>query len=191
MKETQSLLNRLAVCGVALAMVSTLAAQTVNQSSAKVIRIKGAARYKLNGMDWQQLKVGDVVKPGSLIQTAEKSRVDFALGAAAAPVPRSAASEAMSEQAGNMTDGRHLVGLLGHVLLRPVEPAVLEADHRIVVADRRDQHALHVGRRGRRDDLEARYVREIREQALRVLEIGAGIGQSFVTPTPSGACASA
>jgi hypothetical protein len=96
MKETQSLLNRLAVCGVALAMVSTLAAQTVNQSSAKVIRIKGAARYKLNGMDWQQLKVGDVVKPGSLIQTAEKSRVDFALGAAAAPVPRSAASEAMS-----------------------------------------------------------------------------------------------
>ena len=45
MKETRSLLNSLVACGVALAMVSTLAAQTVNQGSAKVVRLKGAARY--------------------------------------------------------------------------------------------------------------------------------------------------
>jgi len=77
-------------------MVSTLAAQTVNQGAAKVLRIKGAARYKINGADWQQLNVGDVVKPGTLIQTAEKSRVDFALGGASVPIPRAGASEALS-----------------------------------------------------------------------------------------------
>ena len=56
--------------------------------------------------------------------------------------------------------------LLGHVLLGPVQPAVLEADHRIVVADGCGQHALHVRRRGRRDDLQSGNVGEVREQAL-------------------------
>ena len=47
MKETRSLLNSLVACGIALAMVSTLAAQTVNQGAAKVVRLKGGARYKV------------------------------------------------------------------------------------------------------------------------------------------------
>lgn len=99
MKQTRSLLIKLAVYGVALAMVSTLAAQTANQGVAKVVRLKGAARYKSNGAEWRQLKVGDLVKPGTLIQTAEKSRVDFALGDASAPVAKGGApSEAASYQ---------------------------------------------------------------------------------------------
>ena len=65
MKETRSLLNSLVVCGVALAMVSTLAAQTINQGAAKVVRLKGDARYKVGAGEWQKLKVGDVVKPGT------------------------------------------------------------------------------------------------------------------------------
>ncbi|MGO8926222.1 MAG: hypothetical protein ACLQU3_04940 [Limisphaerales bacterium] len=80
MKETRSLINSLLACGIAFAMVSTLAAQTVNQGSARVVRMKGDARYKTGSNDWQPLKVGDVLRPGTLIQTAAKAHVDFVLG---------------------------------------------------------------------------------------------------------------
>jgi hypothetical protein len=96
MKRTQSLLNSLVACGVALAMVSTLAAQTVNQEVAKVIRLKGAARYTTGNNNWQRLKVGDVVKPGTIIQTAAKSHVDLALGGGAAPSSPPATVEMLS-----------------------------------------------------------------------------------------------
>jgi len=86
MKEMRSLLNHLVACGVALAMVSTLAAQTANDSVAKVVRLKGKARYKVANNDWQDLKVGELVKPGTLIQTAGKSQVDFVMGDGSAPV---------------------------------------------------------------------------------------------------------
>lgn len=97
MKETQSILKRLVTCGIALAMVSTLAAQTVNQV-AKVARIKGAARYKNGSMDWQKLKAGDLVKPGTLIQTADKSRVDFVMGDGSPPAAGPGAGEGLSYQ---------------------------------------------------------------------------------------------
>ena len=83
MKETRSILNSLVACGIALAMVSTLAAQTANQSQAQVLRIKGGARYKVGNNDWQTLKVGDIVRQGTVIQTAGNSRVDVGLGEAA------------------------------------------------------------------------------------------------------------
>jgi hypothetical protein len=88
MKETRSLLKNLVVCGVAIAMVSTLAAQTVTQGAAKVVRVRGAARYSTGNNIWQPLKVGDVVKPGTVIQTAAKSSVDLALGDGSTPVVR-------------------------------------------------------------------------------------------------------
>ena len=47
--------------------------------SAEVVRLKGAARYSTGGEGWHQLKVGSIVKPGTLIQTAAKSRVDLVL----------------------------------------------------------------------------------------------------------------
>jgi len=96
MKETRSLLKRLVVCGVALAMVSTLAAQTVNQDTVKVIRIKGAARYATGSNAGQLLKVGDLVKPGSVIQTADNSRCDFLLGGGSAPAAQTAPSSMSS-----------------------------------------------------------------------------------------------
>jgi hypothetical protein len=88
MKETQSILNSLVACGVALAMVSTLAAQSVDQSAAKVVRLKGAVRYSTGNNDWKSLKLGDVLKPGTVIQTAADSQVDLVLGNASAPVAR-------------------------------------------------------------------------------------------------------
>jgi len=88
MKETRSLLNSLVACGIALAMVSTLAAQTASQGSAKVVRLKGAARYAAGPNAGQLLKVGDIIKPGAVIQTAADSRVDLVLGDGSAPVAR-------------------------------------------------------------------------------------------------------
>ena len=94
MKETKSLLNGLVACGVALAMVSTLAAQTASQGSAKVVRLKGAARYAAGPNAGQLLKVGDIVKPGAVIQTAADSRVDLVLGDGSAPVAQPTATAA-------------------------------------------------------------------------------------------------
>jgi hypothetical protein len=48
--------------------------------SAKVVHKKGGARYKTANNDWQPLRVGDMVKPGTLIQTAAKGRIDLVLG---------------------------------------------------------------------------------------------------------------
>jgi hypothetical protein len=87
MKNTRSFLKSLIVCGLALAMVSTLSAQTL-QGKAKVVRVKGHARYSVAGSGWQPLKVGDVLRPGSVIQTGleRDSFVDLVLGDGMAPI---------------------------------------------------------------------------------------------------------
>jgi hypothetical protein len=79
-------------------MVSTLAAQSVDQSAAKVVRLKGAVRYSTGNNVWQPLKLGDVVRPGTAIQTAADSRVDLVLGDASAPVARPVPADMMSYQ---------------------------------------------------------------------------------------------
>jgi len=89
MKETRSLMNGLLVCGVALAMVSTLAAQTTTEELVKVIRVQGAARYQAPGGTWQELRAGDVIKQGSLVQSGIEgnSYVDLAFGGGKGPYP--------------------------------------------------------------------------------------------------------
>jgi FecR-like protein len=87
MKQIQTVVHRLAVCGLALVMVGTLSAQTIG--AAKVVRIKGGARYTTGNNVWQPLRVGSVVRPGTIIQTAgDGSYVDLALGDGQAPIPR-------------------------------------------------------------------------------------------------------
>jgi hypothetical protein len=62
-------------------MVSSLAAQTVKNGTATVVRLKGAARYSTGNGVWQPLdKVGTILKSGTLIQTAANSTVDLVLG---------------------------------------------------------------------------------------------------------------
>ena len=95
MKITRNLITSFVSCGVALAMVSTLAAQTI-QGQATVVRIKGAARYSQGGT-WSDLHVGDVLKPGAIVQTGldKGCYVDLVLGdetTSAAAVPALAAS---------------------------------------------------------------------------------------------------
>ncbi len=67
MKKIQSYFQNLIVCGIALALVS--GAQAQSQGTAKVIRVKGSARYTTDNNSWQPLKAGMVIKPGSTIQT--------------------------------------------------------------------------------------------------------------------------
>lgn len=81
MKYTRSFLNGLVACGLAFAMVSTLAAQT-KECGATVLRIKGTARYSLGNNIWQPLAAGQVLHPGTALQTSRDagSYVDLALG---------------------------------------------------------------------------------------------------------------
>lgn len=92
MKKMQFLLNSLVVCGISLAMVSSLAAQTVVDGTAKVIRIKGPARYTTGGNEWHPLKVGATLKVGTLVQTGKEigSFVDIVLGEVGVGAPATA-----------------------------------------------------------------------------------------------------
>ena len=52
--------------------------------SAKVVRLKGVARFSVAGGPWQALKVGDLLKAGTLVQTAKtKATIDIQLGESA------------------------------------------------------------------------------------------------------------
>lgn len=88
MKRVQNVVQRLVVCGLALAMVTTVAAQTAVQSAAKVVRIKGNARFTTGNNVWQPLRVGALLRAGTVIQTAsEGSYVDLVLGNEEATAP--------------------------------------------------------------------------------------------------------
>jgi FecR protein len=141
MKETRRLLNSLVACGLALAMVSTLAAQTVNQGAAKVVRLKGSARYSTGNNVWQPLKVGDVVKPGTVIQTAAKSSVDFVLGDGSAPVARPVAGEMLAYQP---TAEQNLVRLWENTLLSVDKMTVTETGADVVTETQLDLKAGHI-----------------------------------------------
>ena len=88
MKRIQCLILGLVAGGLALAMVSTVSAQTV-QGVAKVVRIHGNARMTTGNNVWQPLKVGALVNPGTVIQTAKDSYVDLVLGDGDALVAKS------------------------------------------------------------------------------------------------------
>jgi hypothetical protein len=92
MKQTRSLINNLIAGAVAFAMISSLAAQTVREGTATVVRIKGPARYTTGNNVWQPLKVGVVVKSGTIVQTSTQkgSFVDLVLGGGTASVPQPA-----------------------------------------------------------------------------------------------------
>lgn len=81
MRLTRNLVNAAVSCGIALMMaagVSGAFAQT-GQGSAKVVRVVGDARYSFGNNEWHPLREGDIVKPGTVLQTASKSEVDLVL----------------------------------------------------------------------------------------------------------------
>lgn len=99
MKQIRPLISGLVACSVALAMVTSVAAQSAQEGLAKVVYIKGSARYLTAGTTmWQPLKIGAILKPGAIVQTAAGSYVDLVLNnASAVESPRSIpASAALS-----------------------------------------------------------------------------------------------
>ncbi len=81
MKTTSSLVKGLLVGAIALASVCALSAQT-RAETAKVIRVKGAARFMVAGGAWQEIRVGTILEPGSVVQSdiEGSSFVDILLG---------------------------------------------------------------------------------------------------------------
>lgn len=77
---------------LAVAMASSVSAQTVVQGKAKVVRVKGYARFTGGNNVWQPLKVGEVLKPGTVIQTGMErgSFVDLVLGDGSGSAPAEA-----------------------------------------------------------------------------------------------------
>lgn len=81
---------------VALAMAAAITAQAAEQGIAKVVNIKGAARYNTtDNSTWRPLKVGTVLKQGTVIQTASESHVDVVLNNPNASFSQSAALSEM------------------------------------------------------------------------------------------------
>ena len=80
MKLIRPFMSGLVAVGVALAMTTTLTAQTTEQGTVKVVNMKGSARYFLPGDSTPHpLQVGDILKPGTIIQTAGGAHVDVVL----------------------------------------------------------------------------------------------------------------
>jgi hypothetical protein len=60
-------------------LVASADAQSAKQRTGKVVRIKGAARYSSGKNVWQPLKVGEILKSGYVVQTAQDSYADVIL----------------------------------------------------------------------------------------------------------------
>jgi hypothetical protein len=85
MKQIRFLFRGLLAGCFALSMVTTLSAQSSQEGIVKVVSLKGAARYTVSGdSNWKPVKVGLVLKPGSVIWTAGDSYVDVVLNNARA-----------------------------------------------------------------------------------------------------------
>jgi FecR protein len=98
MKQTRKMLNWLVAGGVALAMVTCLTAQTVQQRTGVVVRLKGHARYTASNNQWQEIKIGTKIKSGYLVQTAAGSYMDIVVGGTANVPSRAVAVTSMSYQ---------------------------------------------------------------------------------------------
>ena len=80
MKEMRNLVGCLMAGALALAMISTASAQVPKERTAKVVRVKGAARYSTGNNVWQPLEAGTTLRAGAILQTAADSFVDLVLG---------------------------------------------------------------------------------------------------------------
>lgn len=79
MKRIQAYMTGLLACSVLAFMATPVSAQQGQQGSAKVVNLKGSARYMSGDTTWHPLKVGAILKPGAIIQTASGSYVDLVL----------------------------------------------------------------------------------------------------------------
>lgn len=82
MKTFRSFSNRLVVFGAAMlatALITEAQAQSIKQGSATVRAVRGKAQYS-TGAGWAPIRVGIILRSGSIIKTAPESQVDLFLG---------------------------------------------------------------------------------------------------------------
>ncbi len=79
MKTINKSLVWLAATVLSLTLISGSQADTVKQRTGKVVRIKGLARYSTGNKVWQPLKVGAILRSGTVVQTSTDSYVDIVL----------------------------------------------------------------------------------------------------------------
>ena len=129
MKNIQMFVKSFVACAGALAMISTLAAQTPEQVTAKVIRIKGPARYSTGNNIWQPLKVGTVLNAGTVIQTStdKGAYVDVVLGLVDPKAPAPAAYNP-NAAASTKQGGAGVEPMATQNLVRLYENTVLSVD---------------------------------------------------------------
>lgn len=107
MKTMNKPLTWLVAAVLTLTLISDANAQSGKQRTGKVVRIKGDARYSTGNKIWQPLKVGTILRSGTVVQTAANSFADVVLneeGAAAAvgmvALPTSAAAASAASGGG-------------------------------------------------------------------------------------------
>ncbi len=80
MKTIRSFAQQLVAGAVAVALIGFAAQAGAKEITARVDSVHGNARVSTDGKNWMPLSKGDVLKAGSVIQTAERSSVDLVLG---------------------------------------------------------------------------------------------------------------
>jgi len=90
------LTKKSALAAIGLGMITLTAHVTAEplQFNAEIVNLKGQASYSTNnGETWSPAKVGDVLKPGTLVETGkEKSKVDLLLGSERTSAPQPGSS---------------------------------------------------------------------------------------------------
>jgi len=111
-----------------LATAITAAAGIEDMTKAKVVRIKGSARFTTGTGAWQPLKVGDILTSGTVIQTAADSRVDLVLGDPKAFVADSRVALPFASAAPAGSGGSGVTSKVDQNFLRLMENTVLSVD---------------------------------------------------------------
>lgn len=79
------------VIGLTAGCLISALAQTETPLPSTVVRLKGYARFKTDdSAPWRMIKVGELINPGSVIETAQQSDMDLLLGEEGKPARGSA-----------------------------------------------------------------------------------------------------
>ncbi len=129
MKLTNKTLTWLVAGMVSIVLVASANAQTTKERTGKVVRIKGAARYSTGNKTWQPLKVGTILRSGSVVQTAADSYADIVLNedatADAVILPRLSTKTTTASSLGGGSGG---VKAPEHDVVRVQDDSVLAID---------------------------------------------------------------
>jgi len=128
MKQIRSLIRGLLVTFFTLAIASTLSAQS-QEGTIKVVGLKGKARYTTGtGVDWKDIRMGQVLKPGTVIQTASESYVDVILNNTKASQSLSSAMSSDVSEVSNSSGGSGGKAKVTQDAIRIFENTVLSVD---------------------------------------------------------------